>query len=99
MADLNSKDVGQGYTRVYQRGRGGVRAVVKDALGNIVVAGPVVPEERAVASERKALMDFMALNLAPSKAEPIGGVLDGYSENDIHNDGEAEVLEKEEDWS
>ena len=73
MPDLKSQDLGNGYRLVFQahQGTGGgmVRAVVKDAQGNITARGLVVPEADAEVSKRGALMEHMSMTMAP-KHEP-----------------------------
>ncbi len=53
--DITSAELGNGYKLLFQYSQktgetGPVRAVVKDAAGNIVVRGPVVPREEAFKS-------------------------------------------------
>ena len=69
MPDLSSQDLGNGYQLVFQahQSTGGdmVRAVVKDAQGNITARGLTVPVADAEVSKRGALMEHMAAHMTP----------------------------------
>ena len=66
---LESQDLGGGFRLVFQAhqstGGGMVRAVVKNAQGNITARGLTVPKADADVSKRMALMEHMAARMAP----------------------------------
>jgi hypothetical protein len=63
MSNLNSQELGNGHTLVFQRNAkdGTVRAVVKGPAGTVIIRGPVVPEKDADISRRAASLELSSL--------------------------------------
>ena len=101
MPDLKSQDLGNGFRLVFQKhqhrltGGGMVRAVVKDARGNITARGLTVPVADADVSKRMALMEHMAARMAPAPSPC--GLEDDYDEREADETDEEEDNEPEEE--
>jgi hypothetical protein len=70
MSNLNSQELGNGHTLVFQRNAkdGTVRAVVKGPAGTVIIRGPVVPEKDADISRRAASLELSSLTM-PSASD------------------------------
>lgn len=96
MPDLSPIELKPGYTLVYQRSRKSytVRAVIKDANGDIIVRGTVVPEAQAIVSSRSCTMSPEWMKILAPELEPIG--LGGLATTNARYD-DIELDEEDED--
>jgi len=93
---MQTEDLGNGFSLVFQSGAGGFRAVVKTADGSIVARGPVVPEREVGRSRFMAVSEWMQTHLPEPESAP--GVDELYPEDDPdEGDEEEEDTDDEED--
>jgi len=99
MPSLETVGIGKNCTLVYQKSKTDpykIRAITKDAMGNVITRGPVVPLAEHLRSAREAIGEWMKiyLPLPEPVIDPLSAALQGLFD-EPKEDAEEEEDEEE----